>query len=727
VARPEGDADLPTGSQVPYDVLVQDDLGLGDLRLQYRKEASQPWHDVPLATFAAEPREARVTAAWDAAALALLPGESGTFRFVVRDNDRIPGPGVATSPEFHLRFPSMAELYRNLDQRQDAAQQSLARVADQARELQKTLDQLQRLQPRPGMQPAPRYERTEEMRKALTRQEAIAQQIQKASDDVHQSTADAAERQAFQEQLQAKLHEMSELMRQIQSPEFRDAAQKMKEALERMDPSAMERELPRMRDANRDLMQGVERNLALLRQLRDEERREALARRADELKSRQDALNQRHEELARPDAAPRDGHSPQQQRDSLAQQQAAAAEQSRQLAKDAREAAKQSANEQAKQDLQSASEQLEEQAAARQDEAAAETRSVQGGKAVRSGQQASQALSSAAQSMRMGSQSMQEEQDARQLAAVRHSAQDLVSIGREASQNLQDGSASASEQANRQTDLSEGVSRVADSLSAVARETPLVPPDVQEALGRAMAGLNRSGRELAQGNRARGQAEGSTGSEALRDAVNGLRRAESSMCQRGGGDKPGPGKGQSGSPGEALGKLGEQQGQLNDRSRSLARRLSQAMRLSSGDRDEMRRIAEEQARLRGELGEIQRQDEQKHQLLGRLDQARHEMQEVEEHLRSGDPGDDLEERQNHILSRLLDAQRSINRRDYEPERESRPGDDVARAAPAPLPTAMWRENDRLRLGLMKADADRYPAQYRALVERYLRRLNGTAR
>jgi hypothetical protein len=99
------------------------------------------------------------------------------------------------------------------------------------------------------------------------------------------------------------------------------------------------------------------------------------------------------------------------------------------------------------------------------------------------------------------------------------------------------------------------------------------------------------------------------------------------------------------------------------------------------------------------------------------------MKDVEEALERGDPSGDLEEKQNRILSRLLDAQRSVNRRDFDPERESRPGDDLTRVSPAELPADMLRENDRLRLDMLKAESDRYPAQYRAYVEAYLRSLN----
>src|SRR5262249_56625537 len=77
--------------------------------------------------------------------------------------------------------------------------------------------------------------------------------------------------------------------------------------------------------------------------------------------------------------------------------------------------------------------------------------------------------------------------------------------------------------------------------------------------------------------------------------------------------------------------------------------------------------------------------------------------------------------------RMPDPQRSTTRRDFDVEREPRPGEDVARSSPAEIPADLLRETDRLRLDLLKAEADRYPAQYRAFIESYLRSLNRNRR
>jgi hypothetical protein len=316
---------------------------------------------------------------------------------------------------------------------------------------------------------------------------------------------------------------------------------------------------------------------------------------------------------------------------------------------------------------------------------------------------------------------MSEERQSVDLAAVRRGAQDLLSLQRESEEDLSS-RAPIDGRADRQTDLSDGVARVADSLSTLSRRTPFITPKLGQALGRAMDQLSRSGREMSNGDRADGERAGREGSQALAEAVLELRQAESSMCKSPTSSSPG---GQT--AGEHMSELGNRQSQLNQQSRQITRRLSQQLRMAAGDQAEMRRLAEDQRRIREELEQMQKDESRNPQLLGRLDAARRDMKDVEETLQGGKPGDDLEEKQQRILSRLLDAARSVNRRDFNPDRESRPGEDVARVSPGAIPLELLRETDRLRLDLLKAEADRYPAQYRAYVEAYLRALNGTPR
>ena len=113
------------------------------------------------------------------------------------------------------------------------------------------------------------------------------------------------------------------------------------------------------------------------------------------------------------------------------------------------------------------------------------------------------------------------------------------------------------------------------------------------------------------------------------------------------------------------------------------------------------------------------------QPLGRMDQAKDDMDKVQQDLKQGRLGDDTLERQQKILSRMLDATRSIHRRDYEEQRESNRGVDMPRTSPADLRAELLKKVDRVQGDLLRAQAEKYPGEYRSLVEAYLRRLGAS--
>jgi len=715
VRVPTTDLDLPAGQQIPLDVIGQDDLGLSALELQVHKDPSAPWTRVNLARFEREPREAGVTSHWDASSLGLLPGETATFRFALYDNNAS-GRGVALSPSFELRFPSLSQLYDNIDQKQAHSQNTLEKVADQTRELQKQLDKLSRQAPSQTPQNAQSFERQEEMKSALEHQQEISQKIDDAAQQLRQTLEQAGERKAFSDELTRKMRELSELMNQIQSPEFKDALKKMQQALEQMDRQSLEQNLPEWRKQNQETLANLERSIELMKRLREEEKLDAFSKRADELQREQDALNQEHASESQKNGAEHDS----QDAAKLPERQQQASANSQKLADDVKQTQQEMDRADAQQQLQQAQQELTQEAAEPQSEAAQSSSAGKPQQALQQGQRASAGLQRAGQRFQQLSEQMRKEREGADVAAVRRAAQDLVSLQRESESNLAS-SAPMVQRADRQTDLSEGVSRVADSLSTLADKTPFLSPKLRESLGRAIQSFTASGRQMGVGDRQQGEEAGRSGSAALNEAVLSLRQTETSMCQ-----KPGENPGGRTSA-ERMGEMGKQQSQLNQESRSLAQRLSQQMRLSTGDQQEMQRLAQEQQRIREQLEQMQQDEERNQQLLGRLDAARRDMQDVEEALRTGPTGDEVEEKQQRILSRLLDAQRSVNRRDFNPERESRTGTDISRASPAELPRDLMRETDRLRLDLLKAEADRYPAQYRAFIEAYLRSLNASRR
>ena len=86
---------------------------------------------------------------------------------------------------------------------------------------------------------------------------------------------------------------------------------------------------------------------------------------------------------------------------------------------------------------------------------------------------------------------------------------------------------------------------------------------------------------------------------------------------------------------------------------------------------------------------------------------------------------ELIQSQEKILSKLLDAQRSINQRDFEERRESRAGKDFKRRPPGEI---YWEEEGRenkMREELIKAIKEGYSHDYEELIRKYFEALEKT--
>ena len=142
----------------------------------------------------------------------------------------------------------------------------------------------------------------------------------------------------------------------------------------------------------------------------------------------------------------------------------------------------------------------------------------------------------------------------------------------------------------------------------------------------------------------------------------------------------------------------------------------------------MRRMAAEQEAIRRGLEEAQQQLGQSGGTLGNLGDVGEEMKKVEQDLRSGRLNQDTVDRQQKILSRLLDAPRSVEKRDYSRRRISRPGVDVVRSSPGALSGDLLDPGPRSPRFSRAGTHDPVSPQYRATVDEYFQSiLEGKAR
>jgi len=203
-------------------------------------------------------------------------------------------------------------------------------------------------------------------------------------------------------------------------------------------------------------------------------------------------------------------------------------------------------------------------------------------------------------------------------------------------------------------------------------------------------------------------------------AVAGLLESNQSMCNSASAssscNKPNPFSAMQGLAGQQMG--------LNAQTQQMCSEMGQAARLQQDGAGRLEQLAAQQEQIRQGLDEVSQSVGGQQDVLGRLDDLGKEMQEVAKEIRERHLDDRILRRQEKILSRLLTAQRSLRKQDFEDQRRSRTGVDPTNPlAPPPVATGLSRR-EQLRRGILKGTQDPIPSDFRRIVDAYFRALIG---
>ena len=109
-------------------------------------------------------------------------------------------------------------------------------------------------------------------------------------------------------------------------------------------------------------------------------------------------------------------------------------------------------------------------------------------------------------------------------------------------------------------------------------------------------------------------------------------------------------------------------------------------------------------------------------MLGDLDKIAEEMKEVVQNLTQNNVNPETIHKQERILSRLLDASKSIRERDYEKKRKATTGTEIARRSPGDLDPSLLEGQNKLLDDLLKSLEHGYSKDYQELIRKYFEEL-----
>jgi hypothetical protein len=339
-------------------------------------------------------------------------------------------------------------------------------------------------------------------------------------------------------------------------------------------------------------------------------------------------------------------------------------------------------------------------------------------KAQQGQQQMQQQLQQMQQQLQQMQQGMMGQQMQVNMAGLRRALSDILTLSQQQEDlrgEVRDAAADSPrlrDFAQRQVELSEGLHVVSDSLQRLARNIPQMTREVQKQAGEATQAMGTATQALSEQSSRQATAEQKTSMMHLNELALLLSDLMDQMMNAQGG---GAGSMSMQQMIQQLQQMAGEQQRLNEQIQQMLNDM-QGDRLTNDAQQRLRQLAGQQEALRRQLKEMSRNRELQGKALGDLNKIAEEMEETIEELQRGDVDRQTVRRQREILTRLLDASKSMRERGEDKKREGRTGDDAPRQSPEALTPA--EQADQLRRALLRALESGYAPDYEELIKRY---------
>lgn len=719
---PGEQVDLPPEMRVVLEIDCADDFGITKLDLVWRRNDSEPSR-FNITRWTAE-SEARVLYPWNLEEITMVPGDRIVYHLELSDNDAVSGPKTTRSPDYVIRFPTIEEMYAQQEEERHSGMEDLRNSLDQQVQLREQLDRItEDLRQDKGVE----WEQKQEVEEFLSKQEEILQKMEDLSEAMDRQLDRIQQGELFTPEMVAKISQIQEMVQQIQDPEFHEHLEQMRKAMESLDPREVREALEQMKLTQKEIEQGLDRTLAMLEKMLAEEKLDELIRRAERLEEKQNKINEEASKGKDGEAADSTSAMSEEEAQELAEQQAAAREDLEALKKQMQEL-----SEMAQRSHQEMSEQLQSEKGeeSRQDLAQAAEQMEQSETAMscQNRNKSSQCGNKASAKVRSFVNKMREMQTEIEMDKIEELSRQLLQLAGtlvDQSQMEEDLVLNAQQKNTRdlaveQDRIARAARHVVDRIYELARETPFISPKQARALGEMLSSLTHATDAFETGRRSGGMSIGRRSQSMMDEIVASLLQSNDSMCSNSSSSCNNP------NPSAMMSGLSNQQQGVNRGTQQLMSE-SQGSRLSDQGIGKLDQLAAQQEQIRAGLREVAGSLGDRQDVLGRLDELGKEMEEIVEEMRERNLDERLLRRQERILSRLLTAQRSIRRQDFEEQRRSRTGvDPHDRDAPGPVVTGLSRK-EQIRRGILKGAKDPIPDDYRRLVDEYFRALTGETR
>lgn len=699
--EPVKDVQLDARNVVPINFQIKDDYGFQQLVLKYRLSASKfedAWDKYREVKISIPPKvkEYEYNYLWNLADINPAVGDVYSFYLEVFDNDNVSGPKTAKTKIINVKIPGIDEIFNDAESKQNEALTDLNKTLKDAEQLKKELEKISNeiRQDKKDLS----WDEKEKIQQSIQKFEELQQKVTESKEQLSQMQDKLEANKLLSERTLQKYNELQNLLNELNSDEVKEALKRLEEAMKTMNRENSQKSFENFKLNEEMFQKSLDRTINLLKRIQIEQK-------MDEVIKRTEAITEQLENLQKQI----DDNSLKEEiinrQNELTKELQALENELKKLADKMKEF-----EDLPNKEMQKLQSEIENQD---NDEYSSDIeKELKEGNTEKAGKMQKQLLNNMKKNKQRLEQlqsSMQMQNQMNTMMQMLKALNGILDISKE--QEELKANINSSEiriNSTTQNQLRSNLDRIINQLSELSQKTFAITPEMGKALGSAKANMNQAIQNLQSNNVSNAKSSQQQAMKSLNEAASLLKGGMEQMMQNNG-----QGAGMM-SLMQQMEKLSQQQMGLNQMVQKM-----QNGELSEGEMGQMQRLAEQQEMIRKslqELNEEARESGQSKKLSASLEEIIKEMKEVVSNLQSEKLNDDVVKSQDKILSRMLDAQRSMNERDYEQKRESNSGKIFNRTSPADLKN--YDSKTKLQEELQKALREGYKKDYEELIRKY---------
>jgi len=687
---------------------ARDDFGLTSVRLHYEVN-SEFTSDPPKGSIrlrGTSPSTLEDVYVWDLSNIRLRATDELVYWIQVTDNDEWNGYKSAVSERHVIRAASLAEHLIEQEQQEDAVDQALDDLHQQYEDSRRDLDNL-----RDDIinNPEDNWEQQQTAESIREQREQMNEQLRDIQEHFEELRREMEQDNVLSEETLEKYRELQQLMQEIDDPEIMEWLKQLQESLETMDQNQLRDALQNLEFSEENYRERLERTMELFKQIRLEAEMDRLAEVLEDLSRQEEAVMEMTDD---PDGAARQQESIREELEKLQDRVDQLPDKSPDRSREAMEELR----DQLDQKMEETKDQLQENMEQLQDPGQDQNQTRQ------QQQQIQQSIDDMQGMLAEAKSSMRGQQIDVNIRALQSSLQTLLLLSEnqqdlnQRTLRLEQNSQGFVEHARVQRNISNMFDVVVDSLYAISREVPMFPNQVNQMRRQIQRDLDQSVHFLAERNKNRA-------TNAERIALGGLNQLSvmvadliDQLMDSGGGGGGGGGMSAEQMM-DQLQESGEMQQQLNQQIQDMLNDIA-GERLTQDQMERLEQMGRQQNEIRQQLEELQRRGglDPGDRLLSEMERMLEQMEDSINDLRGGQIDRRLVERQQNILTRMLEAERALNERDESDERVGETAEDFDRSDPPEMTLEELEQYIRNRL--QDPDQTRFTEDYQRLIRLY---------